>query len=353
MMDIAVNGKFLGAPLNGVHRTAQLFTQGLLAREGAHVEVFAPRGPPPESLDPSRVTVANGWFGTGQGWEMLTLPRLVRGKLLVNFCNVAPLLHDNSVVMIHDAQTFLYPQDYAGRQAIAYRALLPLVGRRARRVLTVSEFSRRSLAEHGIAPEDKIDVVYNGTDHILHTPADSTALERFGLRPGGYALTLGSAKGYKNMGRLFDVFSKPLLDLPLVLAGGPLEDAYRADHGPIPDGTVFTGSIDDGALRALYENAFVFLFPSLTEGFGLPPMEAMHCETPVVAARAGAVAEVCEGAAVLVEPDNSLEWREAITSLVDSDRRGVVIYDGLARASTLTWDIAHTRLWDKIGDLSA
>ena len=352
---IAVNGKYIGAPLNGVHRTAARYTRALLDRAGptAEVEVLSPRAPPEGMFAPGTVGVRRGPFGAGQGWEMLTLPRLARGRLLVNFCNVGPLLHGNSVVMIHDAQTFLYPGDYTGRQAVAYRALLPLIGRRARRVLTVSEFSRRSLAEHGIAPLGKIDVVHNGTDHLLDAPADPGALARFGLIPGGYALTLGSPKSYKNMGRLFAAFADPALALPLVLAGGPGREAYDASHGPIPDKTVFTGRIEDGALRALYEGARLFVFPSRTEGFGLPPVEAMHCGTPVVAARAGAVPEVCDGAARLVDPEDTGAWRSAIASVVSDDGlAGDLIARGRQRAASLTWERAGARLWECLDALA-
>lgn len=353
---IAINGKFLGANLNGVHRTAAHYSAQLLDRaRGRHeVRLLAPPGAAGHPDFPSlHADHVGGRFGTGQGWEMLTLPLAARGALLVNFCNLAPLLHGNSVVMIHDAQTFLFPADYTGRQAAFYRLLLPLIGRRARRILTVSEFARQSLAAHGIGALDKIDVVHNGTDHILDSRPDASILARHGLQPAGYALTLGSTKKYKNIACVFDALREPLPQgLPLVVAGGPGEDRYRAAGWEPPAGTRFTGFVSDAQLRALYEGAAVFVFPSLTEGFGLPPAEAMHCSCPVVAARAGAIPEVCGEAALLVQSDQPRAYREAIIRLLErpelAQRQRA---RGLERAAQLSWNAAGDRLYERIACL--
>lgn len=351
---IDINGKFLQGSLNGVHRTAAHYASLLMERakaEGIDIRLLCPVDVDPDEKFPHLVpTVRKGRFGAGQGWENFTLPKLSKGRLLVNFCNLGPVLHPNSIVMIHDAQTYLYPSDYSGRQATAYRMLLPVIGARAKQILTVSEFSRQSLAAHKVARLDKISVVHNGTDHILDVAPDLGILERHKLKPKSYVMVVGSAKGYKNIGRIFEAFAPPFpSDIPLVVAGGPKADAYLEKGVSVPKNAIFTGFIPDTDLRALYENAKVFAFPSRTEGFGLPPVEAMHCNTPVVAANAGAMPEVCADGAILVDPEDTQAWRDALLTVINSTK---VANDltrlGKMRADQLTWAHAGDRLWSQV-----
>lgn len=351
--DIVINGKFLGANLNGVHRSAAQFARRLTenAQGIANVRLFVPNSLPAEvGAELPAPELVRGRFGTGQGWEMLSLPQAARGALLVNFCNLAPLLHGNSIVMIHDAQTYLYPKDYSGRQAMAYRALLPWIGRRARRVLTVSEFSRSTLAAHGIADENKIDVVPNGTDHILDVPPDARILDRHGLQRHGFVLVLGSAKEYKNIRRVFAALADG--GPRLVVAGGPDRDAYLSRGWNPPDSAVFTGFVTDAELRALYQNATLFAFPSLTEGFGLPAVEAMHCGCPVIVAAAGAMPEICGGAALQVDPTDTAAWRKAIKEITQSAQLADDLRQrGEAQARAYSWQRAGQRLWSVLEPL--
>lgn len=357
MRSIAINGKFMTAGLNGVHRTAAEFSSQLIRRADPSVDVqlLTPPGAAGLPEFPAlRGRPIRGAFGHGQWWEQITLPRAARKSLLLNFCNLAPLAHGNSLVMIHDAQTFLHPEDYPGKQGVFYRGALPLVARCARRILTVSEFSKQSLAAHGVGTLDTIDVVYNGTDHILNTPADPQILKHHALALESYVLLLGSPKHYKNMQTVFEAMRTPLASgHRLVVAGGKGPEAYRARGWESPEDTVFTGFVSDGELRALYEHAAAFVMPSLTEGFGLPPVEAMHCNTPVISAQAGAMPEVLGEAAMFVKPGDPMEYRAALEQLLgDPAKAAELRHLGKARASRFTWDAAGGRLWSIIEPLA-
>lgn len=345
-MDVAINGKFLGAPNNGVHRTAKHFTQALLAMPevSSRVRVYAPKKAlklPVEQRLGAHVIDA---LGSGQLWENIVLPFATRRQLLVNFCNLAPVVHPRYVVMIHDAQTYLYPEDYSGKQAAAYRQWMPVIGSRAKLVLTVSEFARESITANGIASADKIRVVYNGTDHILQIQPDPSILRKIDVTPGHYLLCVGSTKGYKNLRLLFDAFQTAPADMPLVVAGGGTQEDFIRAGLIAPPHVRFTGRVSDQELRALYENSSVFLFPSRTEGFGLPPLEAMQCGCPVISARAGAMPEVCGEGALLVSPDEPRSWIEAVHAATSGPTRTDLVARGRMRAAQFTWDRAARML---------
>jgi glycosyltransferase involved in cell wall biosynthesis len=229
---------------------------------------------------------------------------------------------------------------------------MPVIGNRAKLVLTVSEFARKSIAANGIAPAEKIRVVYNGTDHILQTQSDLTVLSRIGVTPGRYLLAVGSTKGYKNMRVLFDALQMAPSEFPLVVAGGGNQQDFTNAGLIIPPHVRFTGRVTDQELRGLYENASVFLFPSRTEGFGLPPLEAMQCGCPVVSARAGAMPEVCGDGAILVSPDEPAEWVEAIRAATTDTKRQELLARGRQRAQLFTWEKAARMLQDALTEVA-
>jgi glycosyltransferase involved in cell wall biosynthesis len=229
--------------------------------------------------------------------------------------------------------------------------LTPLMTRSSARVLTVSAFSAQELARSGITGSQSAEVLHNGADHILEAPADHAVLARLGLAPRGYALLFGSPKAYKNNAVVFAAFAAgALAPLRLVVVGPARAALEAAGLAPPPD-AVFAGAADDAALRALYENAEALLFPSRTEGFGLPPVEAMLCGCPVIAAPCGAVPEICGDAAHYAGPDDPAAWRAALADLAAAPRQPVVLA-GTAQARRYTWARAGQMLFGLLCDLA-
>lgn len=342
------NGKFYAGGLNGVHRVADR-----LIREYDALLAAMPESerPPATLFVPSRrqwspelstIRIVEEEGAHTQRWEQWRLPRLARDGVLVNLCNLAPLSHPRQLLLIHDAQ-FLFPDSgYPLRQRLGYRWLVPRMARASAAVLTVSDYSRAMLDLLGVAPRARTRVLYNGADHILEQPADPRALDRLGLSRGGYVLLFGSTKAYKNVGVVFDALREPPPGLSLVVVG-PGADAFaRAGMTP-PPGTVFAGKVDDAALRALYEGARCLAFPSRTEGFGLPPVEAMLCGCPVVAAPAGAVPEVCRDAVRYADVDDAAGWRHELSASVDDHAT-----DANDRAAAFRWSTAGSALKGEI-----
>jgi glycosyltransferase involved in cell wall biosynthesis len=350
------NGKFLSAGPTGVHRVAEELLRALdaLLAEGGHPgpELLCPRGV--RRLPLARIRQREVGLTRWIPWEQVELPLHARDGLIVNLCNLGPLAAPRAVTLIHDAQVHLTPRSYSRAFRLWYRLCLPILGRRARRVLTVSNFSRDQLAAHGIAPRERITVIPNGVDHILRTPADPAARRRLGLDPGRYACALANTQPHKNIPLLLKAFARPeLRHLHLVLIGEADAEAFRRRGHPPPPNACFAGRIPDPELRGLVEGALAFLCPSLTEGFGLPPLEAMALGTPAIVAPEGALPEVCAEAALYAAADAPAAWAASLRRLADDPaHRADYGRRGPARAERYTWRAAALALLAAIAEAS-
>lgn len=344
------NGKFYSGATNGVHRVADRLLRELdrLALQGGVPAGWDMRLLLPEIANwaPAfgAITPMPQRRGQSQFWEQMVLPFAARDGTLASFANLAPAWHRNQVTMVHDAQFRLSPDSYPAKLRWGYRALVPRGARASRRVLTVSDYARDSLATFGIAGHERTRVLHNGADHILETPADNTVLHANGLVPGGYALMFGSAARYKNVQIVFEAFARrDLGDVTLVVIGPSRQTLTNAGLRP-PPGAVFVGGVDDAGLRALYEGARCLLYPSRTEGFGLPPVEAMLCGCPVIAAPAGAVPEICRDAILYAGMDDAAEWARGVFAIASPDLARAKVAAGRAHAGRFTWAAAGIKL---------
>jgi glycosyltransferase involved in cell wall biosynthesis len=264
---------------------------------------------------------------------------------------LAPRLGAKRIVTIHDAFAYVHPEMHNRFDNWRYRWHLPYAAGRADAVITNSQHSQSDLVLHLGLPADHVHVTPLGVDcsftPVSDGPGRAAVLAGYGIKPP-YLLYVGSINGRKNVARLFEAYARVRARHPEVtlVVGGKRQwqtaeiDATfrRLDLG---DNIHFTGYLDDADLPALYSAAAAFVFPSLYEGFGLPPLEAMACGTPVVTSNVSSLPEVTGEAALLVDPLDVAGLAAAIGRVIDDPALAATLRArGLARAQQFTWERA-------------
>jgi glycosyltransferase involved in cell wall biosynthesis len=268
-----------------------------------------------------------------------------------------PLVGRRSVVTIHDCIHLMFPQYLPNRLAFAYaQASIVTASRRATRILTVSESSKRDILRFVDLNPEKIDVIYNGYDERFAVePREEDVVrvrDRYQLHDE-FVLYAGNVKPHKNLERLIEAFhlvrNRGLDHLKLVLMGDEISkyaSLRRAVHRHQLHRYVrFLGYLPEETLAVMYRLAGVFAFPSLYEGFGLPPLEAMVSGTPVVTSNVSSMPEVAGDAAVLVNPYDPEAIAEGIYQVLTDDQlRRSLRQRGIARARQFSWEDAARRV---------
>ena len=354
---VFLNGKFYSGVLNGVHRTADRLIRQLdeLSAAGECPDLeFRLLLPKRRNWAPefSHIRKTPQGLGHHQIWEQAILPFAAGNGLLVNLANLAPVLHPRKLYMLHDAQFLISPESFPLKFSLGYRMLTPLIAATSAKVLTVSEYARDSLAAFKVSPHRKTHVIYNGADHMTGVLPDHRILLRHGLQARSFALLFGTPAAYKNIQVVLEAFRASTAGLQLVIIGCDRGALHAAGLEP-PRHAIFAGAVSDPELRALYEKAECFLFPSRTEGFGLPPVEAMSCGCPVVAAPAGAIPEICRDAVLYADVFSPEAWAKQIYELQQNPMlRRSKIAAGLNRSADFTWSKSGRRLLDHIEALA-
>jgi glycosyltransferase involved in cell wall biosynthesis len=351
----SINGDFVALAPTGVARYAREVTLALdrLVEErhpltlDLELDIVAPgEGRDPLALRALALRIVPE-FGTPrvpQVWVQMQLPRHVPGGLL-SFCNLAPIVSRRHIACIHDLHTRLMPESYGRLFRLAHRVILPIVGRRAAAITTVSQLSRRHLGEFGIAPPEKVEVTYNGSDHVERWDVGRSILAHGPRRP--FVLCLGRRQHYKNTGLMLRL--APILDglgLELWMAGEVDDTMIAALAAERPGNLRLLGRISDDDFKWALSKALCFVFPSRVEGFGLPAIEAMACGCPVIASTAPCLPEVCGPAALYAGPDDPLEWAAQVARLqAEAVTRARLIEAGRERARRYSWrGVAETYL---------
>lgn len=335
-MTFTVNGRFLSRPMTGVDRVAE----NILLRMDAQwpvenlgrYKVAVPRE------TQRSITLQNGdmvriGHRSGLAWEQLDLPSACKADLIFNPCNTAPLRHKNNIVTIHDANVMDYPASYSRGFRAWYKLLLPRIARRAKAVITVSEFSADRLLHHGVVNTRPI-VISNGCDHLEERAQSQT-------KRNGSVLFVGSPAAHKNL----DMFIKLAAefegrDVPFLVAGARSDSVFShsGTSAPLPKNMKFLGRVTEQQLVDLYQSAQVLLFPSFVEGFGLTPLEAQSFGCPVISSNREPMTELLSDSVLYADPDDLADWETELNSLLSSDQAWANLSQGgLENAKRFTW----------------
>lgn len=275
--------------------------------------------------------------------------RLVPGASLFHATEhlLMPLKAVPTVMTVHDLIFHHLPEHHKPLNRWYLNGTMPLYCRRADAIIAVSDATRRDLiSAYGLPPE-KIAVIHEAAaPHFQPQSEDARSRVRqdYGL-PERYILYVGTIEPRKNLERLLQAWA-PLYQArecpALVIVGkrGWLSDGFFAalEACPAREGVVLTGYVQDGDLPAVYAGATAFVFPSLYEGFGLPPLEAMACGTPVICANASSLPEVVGDAALLIDPLDGASLQHALRHLsADTALQESLRAQGLARSATFSW----------------
>jgi glycosyltransferase involved in cell wall biosynthesis len=346
-MEFVINGRFLAQRITGVQRYARELTQALDAFLDSNAELkITVLTPKLTARLPSwrNIKVRQVGHLKGHAWEQLELPWYSRGKALICLGNTAPIISLLSgqpvVVTVHDLSYKYFPNAYKLAYRLSYSVITPLIFKFARCVITVSESERRSIVACYPKADRRLHAIANGglpAGLSIGTPHEQPQ-ER-------HVLYVGSFSKRKNFPRMLEVARRLSHErhFRFVFVGGgskSLTNARTDSDLTTPDEIKLVDAIEDAAALVPYYNAATcFLFPSLYESSGLPPIEAMACGCPVIASEIPALRERCGEAALYCDPYDVDSIATAIEKMMDDEALRLRLRIlGRQRAASYSWE---------------
>lgn len=344
-----VNGRYLTQKATGVHRYAFEICNKL-HEMGVDFHVAVPNEIHLDYKFNFKV-VKCGSLNTHL-WEQISLPRYLKrigSPLLISFTGCGPLNYSNQIMTIHDVSHERYPEWFSKNYYRFYHYMMPRIGKKAHAVLTVSEFSKKEIVDTLGINAEKIHVVHSNVP--FHNKPSKEEILSFTRNPEAerYILAVSSMDPRKNFVRLVEAFDK-IKDksVKLYIIGM----SFKAFNTPdlqklIGENVHLPGYIPDEKLQTMYQNALLSVYPSLYEGFGLPPLESMTYGCPVINSDIPALREVSQDAALYVDPYNVDDITQKIEQLlVDEPLRKELQEKGLLQIKKYSWDKSAKQVYE-------
>ena len=338
-MTIYINGRFLTQPMTGVERYAYNICKAM-ARLHHPFTIVCPKAPIHQDYNVSDLTILHYGIGNSHFWEQCVLPFFFLHKkdyVVLSFTGLGSLLIRHKIMTIHDLAFLKNPSWYSRAYYWYYKIMTPLAVKTSQHILTVSEFSKNEILRfYPFLKEEKISVVYNAIDRQLFKPIISS----LGSSVENFILCVSSLDPRKNFARLIEA-CQGLKGAKLYIVGKYNRVfSQKMDLDTGSDNICFLGRVNDDELVRLYNQAACFVFPSLYEGFGLPPLEAMACGCPVLTSDIPVEREVCGDAAQYFNPLDPNDILHTITQYLDSADviRDMMCQKGFENITRFTWE---------------
>lgn len=345
---LVVNSRFLTQNITGVQRFAIEISKYLKNQLGNDIEFVAPKNI--INIDLAKeLDVKLIGNKTGHLWEQIDLPRYLKSNkspMLLNLANTAPLFYKNKISVVHDIAFERFPQSFNWKFRLFYKLFIPNIINTSKLIFTVSEFSKREIMEYYKIESNKINVIYNAVDSMFKPTLDK--------KNEKYILAVSSLNYQKNFHSLIKAFN--LLgdkNIKLYLVGSINKNF--ADVSLLKDieknkNIIFKGRVDDEKLVNLYSNAKCFIYPSLYEGFGIPPLEAQACGCPVICSNVASLPEVGGvDSVVYCDPYDINDIKEKIELVLNNDiLQKELTIKGFENIKRFSWEDSATNILEFI-----
>ncbi len=317
---LIVNARFLTQPITGVQRFALEISKQIKIQLGDKVKFLSPVNILHTDI---ALELEVEIVGKNQGhlWEQLDLPLYLKkngSPLLINLANSGPLYYDNKISTIHDVAFNVYPETFNKRFLYFYKFMIPILLSGSKHVLTVSEFSKNEIQNFYKIEKDKISVIFNSVDKSFEFQNDPE------LREENYYLAVSSLNYRKNLVSVltaFDQLNKDNKSIKLYIIGDLITKSFqevKIDHFLENKNIKFLGRLSDSDLIKYYSNALAFVYPSLYEGFGLPPLEAQSCKCPVLVSNTSCLPEIFKDSVMYCDPKSIDSIRDGMINILNS-----------------------------------
>ena len=348
---IYINARFLTQKMTGVQRFATELSFRLMKMLGNEIKFVAPYNIIEKEISERLQTEVIGTH-TGYYWEQIELPLYLKKKgnpILLNLCSMAPLFYKNNIVAIHDITWVRFPQTFTIPFRAVYHFLTPKICNKARGIITVSEFSKNEISSYYDISKERFEVVYNAVDSAFKPIEDED------LKKENFFVTVSSLKENKNFPIVLEAFNKlqsRMLDAKLYIIGDFKAKSFNKldiqEYEKNPN-VKLLGRVSDEDLIRFYSNAIAFIFPSLYEGFGIPPLEAQACGCPVVSSNSSSLPEVLEETALFASPMDATSFADKMYQIAkDSTLRNSLIEKGHANVNRFSWESSAHKVVEMI-----